>query len=175
MGLVRKDGYFSITDACIKHRPANFLIIRTPKLFLYYFPFGCEKAREGRRGRLRELLDSKSQAAPEKPLAGGWSEVEGNPTGREADRAGPMDTRNSGVGGRAHRLLSHTKPRSALLNFDFLIGEKGMCLASQPFVHYWSPFHWISLVMGWQKPRTPSDCPSWLLVCLFPKSMSWRL
>lgn len=64
MGLVRKDGYFSITDACIKHRPANFLIIRTPKLFLYYFSLGCEKVRELRRGRLREPSGLKEPGSP---------------------------------------------------------------------------------------------------------------
>lgn len=29
--MVRKDGYFSITDACIKHCGANFLIVRPKK------------------------------------------------------------------------------------------------------------------------------------------------
>lgn len=28
--MVRKEGYFSITDACIKHWGANFLIMRPP-------------------------------------------------------------------------------------------------------------------------------------------------
>lgn len=32
--MVRKDGYFSITDACIKHCGANFLIVRPKKKFL---------------------------------------------------------------------------------------------------------------------------------------------
>lgn len=35
--MVRKDGYFSITDACIKHCRANFLIVRPKKKFLQIF------------------------------------------------------------------------------------------------------------------------------------------
>lgn len=114
-------------------------------------------------------------------MAEGWSEVEVNPTDGEAGRVGPTDTRNSGVGGLAHRVLNHMKSRAALLNFEFLIAEKGMCLASQAFFHYWPPFHWISLglsvtqVLGWQKPRTPPNCPFWLPVFLLPRNMSWKL
>lgn len=43
--MVRKDGYFSITDACIKHCRANFLIMRPKKNSLEVFL--CELGRGG--------------------------------------------------------------------------------------------------------------------------------
>lgn len=101
MGLVRKDGYFSITDACIKHLPANFLIIRTPKLFLYYFSLGCEKVRELRRGRLREPSGLKEPSSPREAFgrrlvwSGGKSNRRG---GRQGWTHGHQELRSRGPG-----------------------------------------------------------------------------
>lgn len=90
MGLVRKDGYFSITDACIKHCPANFLIIRPPKLFFYYFSLGCEQVGEISRHCLRAHSGLKKPASP-REASGRWVEVKPRP-GRWGGRAGPEES-----------------------------------------------------------------------------------
>lgn len=53
--MVRKDGYFSITDACIKHCRANFLIVR-PKKNSFRFSLRTGEVMGGAEGHGGRLL-----------------------------------------------------------------------------------------------------------------------
>lgn len=54
--MVRKDGYFSITDACIKHCRANFLIVRPKKKNSFRFSLRTGEVMGGAEGRGGRLL-----------------------------------------------------------------------------------------------------------------------
>lgn len=133
MGLVRKDGYFSITDACIKHCPANFLIIRPPKLFLYYFSLGCKQVGEISRPCWWSPLGSKSQPFPESLWEGKFWDGSQSKVGRITEwGAGTdpwtRDLQEPGAPGTQCCKSQETMPRAFVILC--LIAGKGRCLAS---------------------------------------------
>lgn len=162
--MVGKDGYFSITDACIKHRPDNFLILRNPPPRIFFstpFPWDVSKWEKKVGTAWGHPLGSKSHPGPEKPLEGRRSGVKGAQglaDCRWGGRVRPAHDQNSEGRGQAHRVQSHRKLCSESPSKTWFPhgGEGGVWLPSLSFIP--GPlFSWTSPVLSVTRMAEAAD------------------